>query len=114
MFQESLTTTEPMTSAIFARGTNSQSGNPIRFEFNKVNAKIVELEKKIEKLMSEPSAKGEKGDRGDRGERGERGPQGERGERGEKGAQGERGMQGNQGERGPKGDPGETITIENA
>ena len=83
-----------MTSILYNRGTNTQNGNPVRSEFNRLNSRINELERKLLTFLSGPESKGIKGDRGEQGE------QGERGERGERGEKGERGQQGIQGERG--------------
>jgi hypothetical protein len=72
-----------------------------------LEAKMAELNAKIESVVLTPGPQGERGERGERGLDGI-GIQGERGERGERGLDGigERGLQGERGEPGERGLPG--------
>jgi len=108
----------PMTSILYNRGTNTQFGNPVRVEFNRVNARCEALEKQIAELLARgatqgaagvagpPGPEGPKGDRGERGPEGPRGSQGDNGLQGPPGPQGPRGDKGDLGDRGPQGPPG--------
>lgn len=112
----------PMTSILFNRGTNTQFGNPVRVEFNRVNARVEALEKQIAELLARgatqgaagvagpPGPAGPKGDRGERGPEGPRGSQGDNGPQGPPGPEGPRGDKGDLGDRGPQGPPGPAAT----
>ena len=98
-----------MTSILFNRGTNTQFGNPVRVEFNRVNARVEALEKLVAELTTKGGAvgaAGPPGPKGDRGERGERGPEGPRGSKGDDGAPGADGSTGPRGDKGDMGDRG--------
>jgi len=99
-----------MTSILFNRGTNTQFGNPVRVEFNRVNARVEALEKQIAELMARsaaPAVAGLQGPPGPTGPAGSNGERGERGPEGPRGSQGDNGLPGPPGPAGPRGDKGD-------
>jgi hypothetical protein len=98
-----------MTSTLFSRGVNSQGGNPLRTEMDRLTRKITELERRIEEATTRPVVSGPPGPAGPQGPQGPEGPAGPTGPAGPAGldgADGAPGAPGGQGPAGPAGRPG--------
>jgi hypothetical protein len=81
---------ETMSSVLFSRGVNTQPGNPVRGEINRLYNRIDELEKKLAALEKgkTTTVAGPPGPAGPEGPRGAQGPEGPRGADGAQGPEG--------------------------
>ena len=98
-----------MTSTLFSRGVNSQGGNPLRSEMDRMTRRITELERRLEEAAARPVVSGPAGPQGLQGLQGVEGPTGPAGPAGPAGldgADGAPGAPGGQGPAGPAGKPG--------
>lgn len=92
-----------MSSVLFQGGSYNRN-NQARGDNRRLEARIVELEKKITELMKTGLTSGAGGV-------GVAGPQGPPGPQGSQGAQGPPGPQGSQGPQGPQGPPGPVTVV---
>ena len=95
-----------MTSTLYGRGVNSQGGNPLRAEMDRMVRRIADLEKRLSEMDAKPGTAGPPGPPGPPGPQGPEGPMGPQGPAGMNGADGADGAPGAAGPQGPQGPPG--------